>query len=242
MLSVRALASALSLIALSSIPASAAVITFSGEDIMTTIADPHPISALAASNFIAATPGASLINFESAPLGSFTSLLIAPGVTLTGTGTSINNVPNFPSAPTLDGYNTTPSGAQYAELLGNILTFHFTTPVQAFGAYFTGLQSFYFQDTVSFNDGTSQVINMPETGTGAGVGSLDFVGFTDFGASITSVSITSGNGSGDFIGVDDARFLAVPSTTVPEPITLSMFGAGIAGVAALRRRKKAKQA
>src|SRR5579859_2782202 len=183
MQSLRALASALSLFALSPIPASAAVITFSGEDIMTTITSPHPISALASSNFTAATPGASVIDFESAPVGSFTSLLVAPGVTLTGTNTSINNVPNFPTAPTLDGYNTTPSGAEYAEILGNVLTFHFTTPVQAFGAYFSGLQSNFFQDTVSFNDGTSQVINMPETGTSGSVGALDFVGFTDFGAS-----------------------------------------------------------
>ena len=142
MLSMRVLACGVSLIALSSIPASAGVVTFTGEDIMTTISDPHPNSTLAASNFAAATPGASVINFEGAPVGSFTSLGIASGVTLTGTGTSINNVPNFPSAPTLDGYNTTPSGSEYAEILGNVLTFHFTTPVQAFGAYFSGLQSF----------------------------------------------------------------------------------------------------
>jgi hypothetical protein len=29
---------------------------------------------------------------------------------------------------------------------------------------------------------------------------------------------------------------------VPEPLTLSLFGAGLAGAAAMRRRKKAKQA
>ena len=96
---------------------------------------------------------------------------------------------------------------------------------------------------MSLKYGSTQVINIPEAGTTGGGGSLDFVGFTDFGASITSVSITSGNGSGDFIGVDDVRFLAVPSsTTVPEPITVSIFGAGFAGVAALRRRKKVKRA
>jgi hypothetical protein len=30
-------------------------------------------------------------------------------------------------------------------------------------------------------------------------------------------------------------------TSVPEPATLALFGAGIAGAAAMRRRKKAKQ-
>ncbi|HJT43747.1 MAG TPA: PEP-CTERM sorting domain-containing protein [Rhizomicrobium sp.] len=33
-----------------------------------------------------------------------------------------------------------------------------------------------------------------------------------------------------------------PTSRVPEPLTFSLFGAGLAGVAAMRRRKKAKQA
>jgi hypothetical protein len=35
--------------------------------------------------------------------------------------------------------------------------------------------------------------------------------------------------------------LVAEATTVPEPITLSIFGAGLAGVVAIRRRKKTKQ-
>jgi len=38
-----------------------------------------------------------------------------------------------------------------------------------------------------------------------------------------------------------ANISVTPATRVPEPFTLSIFGAGLAGAAALRRRKKAKQ-
>jgi hypothetical protein len=52
----------------------------------------------------------------------------------------------------------------------------------------------------------------------------------------TSISVTSTSAAFEFVpGVP------VPPT-VPEPLTLSLFGAGLAGAAALRRRKKAKQA
>jgi hypothetical protein len=159
-----------------------------------------------------------LITFESVPVGSFTNLVVAPGVTISGVDGSgnnlfINNTPDFPSAPALDGFNTTPGGANYLEMKGGALTFTFAAPVQFFAAILTGVQTSFFQDTVTFNDGSSQSINAPGTGTNSSNGALDFVGFTDAGKSITSVSINAGTASQDFIGVDDVRFQAV----VPEP-------------------------
>jgi hypothetical protein len=242
--------SALALLGLSAAVANAAPVVYSGEDIMAATNSPNPLSAAAETSFVTgagALGATSLINFETAPLGSFSNLTVAPGVTINGSDISLANqtirdMSNFPGAPTLDGYNTTPGGANFLEMQGGTLTFTFASPIQAFGAYFSGVQNFT-TDTVNFSDGTSQVLNIPEDGTSGSIGALDFVGFTDAGASISSVTIFAGNNGFDDIGVDDVLFGPVASTTpVPEPFTLSLFGAGVVGAAALRRRKKAQKA
>jgi len=212
---------------------------------MATTSSPHPSSATAASNFATAAGAlgaTSLITFESAPLGSFSNLTVAPGVSINGSDVNsanqtIRNTSDFPTAPTLDGYNTTPGGAKFVEMIGGTLTFTFAKPIQAFGAYLSGVQDFT-TDTLNFSDGTSQVLDVPEAGTSNSVGALDFLGFTDAGKSITSVTIDTGSFAAgwDDIGVDDVRF--GPVANVPEPFTLSLFGAGLAGAAALRRRKQ----
>lgn len=67
--------------------------------------------------------------------------------------------------------------------------------------------------------------------------SFDIVSSTPFGLKLEDF-VGSGGSAGDAyfrnLTVSDAAV-----TAVPEPITLSIFGAGLAGAAALRRRKKA---
>ncbi len=227
-----------------SLGASASVIVYTGSDLNAGPGDPHPNSAAAAASFATAAAGigsSSTITFESAPMGAFTSLGVAPGVTATGFNTSINNTPNFPTAPALDGFNTTPGGSQYVEVVAGSLTFNFANPTQFFGAYLSGIQLNFFTDTVTFSDGTSQTIDIPGPGTNNSNGALDFVGFTDAGKSISSVTITYGNGSGDFAGVDDVVY-EVPGTsttsTVPEPSSLAMLLTGFAGLSAAYRRMR----
>lgn len=85
-----------------------------------------------------------------------------------------------------------------------------------------------------------QTITIPNLGSG-----VQFEGFTDSGKLISSVEInttSTANPAGDFVGVDDLRFVANgggPAT--PEPSTWVMVLVGFAGLghAAYLRRGKA---
>src|SRR5947209_4992375 len=194
-------------------PEQAAISTFAELDEGTVPADPHPNSDAAAASFAAASSGLGiphLIDFESAPRGLFSSLAVAPGVTV-----SLSNVlqnQNFAGiiktglSPVL-GYNTTPNGSNFlgfTPTTGNssIAKFDFTTPIDALGFTLTGHQTIFTSSfTVNFNDGTSRVlpITVPTNG------GEQFFGFTDPGLKIQSVSLIDNAQPGhfDFFGVDD---------------------------------------
>lgn len=243
----RHLAVVLSVFALPGLSAFASTITYTGQDIVSTTSSPTPNSNAAAASFAAAAAGlgtVSTINFESAPIGSFSSLAVASGVSLSGSdingdNQTIRNTSNSPTIPTLDGFNTTSGGANFVEMQGGTVTFSFATPTQFFGAYFTGVQNF-FSDYVTFSDGTTQVIDLPEAGTSGSVGAVDFVGFTDAGKYISSVTINAGNyqDGADYIGVDDVSYQSAASTApTPEPDSIILMLTGGLGVAgAIRRR------
>jgi hypothetical protein len=218
------------------ITASAGPIVFSGTDPGANDTDPRPNSIAAAASFDAAVLALSqtdnIITFESATLGAFTSLTVAPGVTLTGSdvGDGPQTIVNAPtgSPDSLFGYNTTASGSRFASFFGGTMTFTFATPVDAWGAYFTGVQ--LGGETITFNDGSSQTVGIPNVGSGA-----EFVGFTDAGQSISSITINVG---GDIVGMDDVRYSGPGSgSSVPEPATFGLFGIALAGIGILRRRK-----
>ena len=225
--------------------ASAGVTTYVGEDLILTAAPPATSAApnsLAAATAFAATGANSLITFEGAPLGAFSNLTVAPGVTISGTdlnsnNQTIRNTSNFSGYPSVDGFNTTSGGAYFVEMIGGNLTFTFAAPIQSFGAYLSGVQTNFYPDTVTFSDGTTQSITLAGAGTSCCVGELAFVGFTDPGKSISSVTILAGTpGTGqDAIGVDDVRF----QSAVPEPATWAMMLVGFGGLgAAMRSRRR----
>jgi hypothetical protein len=228
--------------------ANAGVVTYIGTDLGAGPSDPRPNSDAAAANFDAAAAAlgsVSTISFESAPLGSFQNLTVAPGVSINGTDVNdtnqtIRNSTNFPPNPSLDGFNTTSGGSQFVEMMGGNLVFTFAQPTQFFGVYLTGVQTNFFADTITFNDGTSQTITVPGTGTTSSIGEVAFIGFTDAGKSITSVTINAGvpgNASAGFddIGADDVRFQAVP-----EPSSLALGCTAVLAALALLSRRRAR--
>ena len=221
--------------------ASASIIQFQGGDAGANSTDPRPVSNATAASFDAAAGALGAINlitFESAPVGSFSSLVVAPGVTLTGTNLfgnpqSIRNTP-MGTPDSLFGYDTTSGGRNFAALIGGTLTFTFATPIDAFGGYISGLQ--LSGETISFNDGSSQTIDLLNLGSAGGV---QFAGFTDAGRLISSITLNATVGlAGDDIGVDDVRYVASSATTVPEPTSLVLLGTGLVGMVLFRGRRK----
>lgn len=194
--------------------AQAAVIVYSGYDEAVTAPGVNTLAAQSA--FISATGSLDIIDFESP---------VPAGVTITG-GT-VRSTP--PGNAQYWGSNTTTGGAYYLDFYDVI--FNFAAPIDSFGLIMGGLQGpNYIHWT---NSSGAQQISVADF---SGNGGFSFLGFTDFGESITSVQISS---PGDYDGADDIRFGIANAQEVPEPATWAMmlFGLGFLG-GAMRARKR----
>jgi hypothetical protein len=233
--------------------ADAVPLVFFGGDsgVVSTTPRPWVNSDAAAASFNAAVLGLGQpvrsIDFEGAPVGNFTSLALGGGVTLTLSNTypaypaGILNIPDYFGA-----FNTTPGGARYLDFVTQFVapgdsttasaTFDFATPVDAFGAYFSGLNPEYVSFSLQFVDGSLRVLTVPGVNFG-----VEFFGFVDPGSLISSVTMVQAfdntvipaNTYAYFVGVDDIVY-----ASVPEPGTLLLVGSGLAALG-LRQRRKA---
>ncbi len=220
--------------------------------------DPRPNSDAEAALFNSAASrigSTGQITFEGLPLGSppaGQSLTVASGVSLTLTNTDHNPPPGYyfgisnnPNT-VVDGYNVTPGGSQYLEVVPIVnvgtatVDFHFASPTNAFGAYFTGVGTAAGVLHMVVNDG---VVHDVVIG-GSTLGGVQYVGFTDAGASISDVTFqlrdVNSPTSRDLFGIDNVTYT---SSVVPEPsgVVLMMIGsAACVACACLRKIRNAK--
>jgi hypothetical protein len=219
--------------------AQAAPIVFSGADpgATSTATMPNALAAASAFDAAAALLGSmSLITFESVALGDVNNTTVAPGVLLDDFD-NVSAITDTTDGFDLFGGNTTSGGSRYASAFGGQFLFSFTDPIQAFGAFFSGLQGDDVgQETIFYTSGAAQTINIPTMSSGAA-----FVGFTDAGALISSILVDFEPGFiGDIVGVDDVRYgpAGQQPPVVPEPTSLLLVGTGALGLVRRLRRQK----
>jgi hypothetical protein len=209
------------------------ITTYTGSDDGASTTGPWPNSSAAQTAFLAAAGSTTLVDFENVPLGYYTPIVPNGSVSID------LNAPNFGdgfsgiSSTTfgnLYGFNTTPGGAQWYGFPGGSSTFNFASPMKAFGFWITGVQTVFTTSfTLTFNDGTSETLNLPINTSGG----TSYFAFTDT-ASFSSLTIT--NASNDAWGIDDVSYGA-GGTSTPEPSSLMLLGSGALGLAGMLRRK-----
>lgn len=235
----RTLGLTLTLAALAALggPASAALTTFTGSDDGASTAGPWANSAAAEAAFRAAAASigtSTTIDFESVAVGYAANFSAAPGVSVALTGTNFGSGFTGISNTTLGnvyGFNTTSGGANWLGFPVGSATFTFDDPIAAFGFYLTGTQTvFGTAIRITFDDGTAQELMAPVNINGG----ASFFGFTDAGASISSIQIS--DATNDAWGIDDVIFTS--AAAVPEPGTLLLAALAVGGLMRSSRSRK----
>jgi hypothetical protein len=174
-------------------------------------------SAAAQASFLAAVNDGVRLDFES----SLTGLGIVGG--------AVTN--DATCAAAFCGFNTTAGGSRFLLLSGqgSSATFNFDTGISYFGAFFSGLQ--LTTGTITFSDGESQSISLPSGDPYKG--GTAFVGFSNPGKLITSLTVFTGN---DIVAIDDVVYGGGTTPAIPEPGTWALMGLGLCGIVAAKRK------
>lgn len=231
-------------IAFGTVGAATAQTEFFGEDLHndedTRLAS-WPDATNARNLFMASLVGVGTESFETYASGTPAPLVLNfPGAgtaTLTGSGsvqTQASGTNGFGRYPT--------EGDNYFSIsTGSTFRIDFTSPVAAFGFFGIDIGDFGEQLFLTFFRGAAETdITVPHTlGSGGSTGgSVLFYGLIDQMNPFDAVEFSSS--SGEVFAFDQMTIGSVEQvrTTVPEPISMVLLGSGLAGLGAVRWRRR----
>lgn len=177
--------------------------------------------------------------FDAKPVNSPTPLAVSFGPAGTGTANGASDVVLSGNG----GFGRFPiSGLNYLDVSRVGFTVTFNTPVAAFGFYVTDAADSNGDFTMTLTDtvGNVSALNVGLTTNSLNDGSVLFFGFVD--PTVRYVAIAFGtttplDTNADLIGLDNltAGVIQEPATSVPEPLSSTLFIASLLGLAAARR-------